>query len=156
MKWAESADGMIAGPAGRRVQISNRASSHQVQLLRSRSDAIVVGINTVLHDDPVLLPRDVPMLRPYQRIVLDNRLQTPLDSRLIKTVASSPVNVHSTLGGDPHRAAALADAGARISSGDQWLQDPALNHILIEPGPTLARGLFTMTDRLWVIRSPRQ
>jgi pyrimidine deaminase RibD-like protein len=62
MKWAESADGKVAGPSGNRVQISNPTSSHQVQLLRSRCDAVLVGINTVISDDPILLPRGVPRL----------------------------------------------------------------------------------------------
>ena len=87
----------LPGPAVSACRSAIAASSHQVQLLRSRSDAIVVGINTVLNDDPTLLPRDVPMLRPYRRIVLDRNLRLPLDSQLVKTIDRGEVIVCSPI-----------------------------------------------------------
>src|SRR6267142_6844283 len=59
LKWAQSADGKVAGKLGARKQISNELSMRVVHELRARSDAILVGIGTVLADDPVLLPRGV-------------------------------------------------------------------------------------------------
>ncbi len=155
MKWAESTDGKIAGPAGRRMRISNADASHQIQLLRCRCDAIVVGINTVLTDDPILLPRGVSRLRPYWRIVLDNHLRLPLDSQLIKTIDQSPVIVCTQQSPDDARAVALTSAGVRIEPVDFWLKVSGFNHVLIEPGPTLAKSLLPDVDRLWVIRSPK-
>jgi diaminohydroxyphosphoribosylaminopyrimidine deaminase/5-amino-6-(5-phosphoribosylamino)uracil reductase len=152
MKWAESVDGKIAGARGKRVQISNPASSHQVQLLRSRCDAILVGINTVLNDDPLLLPRGVPMLRPYRRIVLDRKLRLPLDSQLVQSVDRGPVIDCTDMPPDSEPAIQLAKAGVQVVS-DRYFNESRLSHILTEPGRTLAKtiGIY---DRLWVIRSP--
>src|SRR5207248_870994 len=85
LKWAQTADGKIAGPGGKRLQISNAASSLAVQKLRAYGGAILVGINTVLADDPLLSVRDVAPLQPLLRIVLDRDLQIPLTSRLAQT-----------------------------------------------------------------------
>src|SRR3954471_10785311 len=60
LKWAETADGKVAGPGGERLQISNPRSSRLVRELRARCDAVLVGLNTVLTDDPLLTVRDVP------------------------------------------------------------------------------------------------
>jgi diaminohydroxyphosphoribosylaminopyrimidine deaminase/5-amino-6-(5-phosphoribosylamino)uracil reductase len=152
MKWAQTADGKIAGSGGKRLQISNPASSRQVQWLRTRSDAIVVGINTVLNDDPILLPREVRTVRKrYLRIVLDRQLRLPLDSQLVKSIARGPVMVCTR--SSPSKS--LLEAGVLVQPENAWLSDPALSHVLIEPGPTLARAMFGIADRLWVIRSPK-
>src|SRR5829696_6363962 len=58
LKWAETADGKVAGPRGERLQISNPRSTRAVHALRAASDAILVGINTVINDDPLLTARD--------------------------------------------------------------------------------------------------
>ena len=171
MKWAESADRKVAGANGKRVQISNPVSSHQVQLLRSRCDAIVVGINTVINDDPVLLPRGVPMLRPYRRIVLDSHLRLPLNSQLVKTVHLGPVDVFtactSPLASLAHLSA-LRERGVNVCNDiddghdgrlsiSEWMMElhGRFSHVLVEAGPTLAAATMPFVDRLWVIRSPK-
>ena len=121
MKWAQSLDGKIACPGGKRVQISNAASSHQVQLLRSRCDAILVGINTVLNDDPTLLPRNVPMLRPCRRIVLDRQLRLPTDSQLVKTIDRGQLVVCT----DKEPSKQLLIAGVKFMDSHGWLHDRA-------------------------------
>ena len=155
MKWAESADGKIAGPAGKRVSISNPQSSQQVQLLRSRSDAIMVGINTVINDDPTLLPRGLPMKPGYRRYVLDRSARLPIESMLVKTIQSAPVILCCDDLPDMQRGLDLIKAGVQIMPTDCWHFDPKISHIIIEPGPTLAHAMFQQTDRLWVIRSVR-
>jgi diaminohydroxyphosphoribosylaminopyrimidine deaminase/5-amino-6-(5-phosphoribosylamino)uracil reductase len=155
MKWAESADGKVAGPGGRRVRISNIASSEQVQWLRSRSDAIVVGINTVINDDPILLPRRVPRRAGYRRIVLDRNLRLPLKSQLVETIHEGPVIVCSDELPTGEHGLDLIGAGVKLWPADAWLSDPAISHVLIEPGPTLANAMLPQADRLWVIRSPK-
>src|SRR4051812_34506377 len=54
LKWAETADGKVAGPDGAKLLISGLVATKAVHYLRSRSDAIAVGIGTVLNDDPRL------------------------------------------------------------------------------------------------------
>jgi diaminohydroxyphosphoribosylaminopyrimidine deaminase/5-amino-6-(5-phosphoribosylamino)uracil reductase len=155
MKWAESADGKIAGPRGRRTRISNIASSEQVQRLRSRSDAIVVGINTVINDDPILLPQRVPMRHGYRRIVLDRNLRLPVKSQLVETIHEGPVIVCSDELPTKEHGLDLIGAGVKLWPADAWLSDPEISHVLIEPGPTLADAMLPQADRLWVIRSPK-
>jgi diaminohydroxyphosphoribosylaminopyrimidine deaminase/5-amino-6-(5-phosphoribosylamino)uracil reductase len=155
LKWAESADGKIAGPGGKPIQISNPATSHQVQLLRSRSDAIMVGINTVLRDDPTLLPRGVPMKPGYRRGVMDRRARLPLNSMLVKTIKSAPVILYSDVLPDFQPVLPLVRAGVTLLPTGAWRSDPSLSQLLVEPGPTLARAMLGEADRLWVIRSPK-
>lgn len=96
LKWAQTADGKIAGPGGRRLQISNATSSRVVHELRGRCDAIVVGVNTVVADDPLLTVRGVTPLRVPRRVVLDSDLRTPLVSQLVSTARQAPVTVYCT------------------------------------------------------------
>src|SRR5439155_18661718 len=86
LKWAETADGKVAGAGGKRLQISNPPSTQIVHELRARSDAILVGVNTVIADDPMLTSRDVPPTgRKLLRVVLDSRLRIPMTSKVVRT-----------------------------------------------------------------------
>jgi diaminohydroxyphosphoribosylaminopyrimidine deaminase/5-amino-6-(5-phosphoribosylamino)uracil reductase len=169
LKWAQTTDGKIAGTGGARLQISNAASTHAVQKLRSRCDAILVGVNTVRVDNPLLLPRDVPTLRPLVRIIPDRGLRTLPISQLIQSASKSPVVIFY----DPARATPAADhplavpgvmflsanslADVLTQLGHLQPAGPPITHLLVEPGPTLARAFFdaNLVDRLWTIQSPR-
>lgn len=172
LKWAESADGKVAGPGGVRTQISGPAASKRVHQLRANSDAIVVGIGTVLGDDPMLTPRDVPLRRKPLRIVLDRRLRLPLHSRLVQTAREWPTAVFFNEFHADHRAQSpLLQRGITLHGHDvdhatdaedleiamDIMRDKlGLREVLVEPGPTLASRFFSdrRVDRLWVIRSP--
>jgi diaminohydroxyphosphoribosylaminopyrimidine deaminase/5-amino-6-(5-phosphoribosylamino)uracil reductase len=96
LKWAQTADNKVAGPGGKRLMISNRASLAAMHRLRSMSDAILVGINTVISDDPMLAARvDDPPRRP-KRVVLDSNLRIGIKSQLVKTARELPVEVYCT------------------------------------------------------------
>src|SRR5688500_1510188 len=71
LKWAQSRNRMVARPRGERVRITSAASDRLVHELRSRCDAIAVGTNTVLNDDPLLTARveGTPTREPL-RVVL--------------------------------------------------------------------------------------
>src|SRR5260221_14753647 len=76
--------GLAEGPTGGWIT-SDEARAH-VQELRHESDAIMVGVGTIIADDPLLTDRTgLPRRRPLLRVVLDSRLRLPLESRLIKT-----------------------------------------------------------------------
>jgi diaminohydroxyphosphoribosylaminopyrimidine deaminase / 5-amino-6-(5-phosphoribosylamino)uracil reductase len=165
LKWAQSADGKIAGPAGARMQISNPRSMHAVHRLRARCDAVLVGMSTVLSDDPLLTARFVPSARPLLRCVLDRRLQLPLDSKLVQTAHESPVLV----GCDPislgsPAADALTAAGVQLCAAHsipdflKTLNTLKVQHLIVEPGPRLARAFFEdgLADRLWVFDCARR
>jgi len=68
------------------VWISSEPARAHVQELRHQNDAILVGVGTVIADDPLLTDRSGrPRRRPLLRVVLDSRLRLPLESRLVKT-----------------------------------------------------------------------
>ena len=83
-KWAQTLDGRIATAAGDSKWISNARSRRVVHQLRARVDAVVVGIGTVLADDPRLTARDVPVRRHARRVVIDPRLELPDCARLLE------------------------------------------------------------------------
>src|SRR5205814_494194 len=91
-KWAMTLDGKIATRGGDSKWISNAASHRRVHELRGRMDAIVVGIGTVLADDPRLTARP-PGPRTPLRIVLDRRGRLPLTSQLVRTRDEAPLMV---------------------------------------------------------------
>ncbi|MCX5806664.1 MAG: bifunctional diaminohydroxyphosphoribosylaminopyrimidine deaminase/5-amino-6-(5-phosphoribosylamino)uracil reductase RibD [Proteobacteria bacterium] len=85
MKAAASLDGKIATKTCDSKWISNEESRSHANKLRSTMDGIMVGINTVITDNPILVPR---MLRPKKypiRIILDSKLRIPLASDMVKT-----------------------------------------------------------------------
>lgn len=168
LKWAESANGKVAGPPGERLWISDKASQRVVHALRARCDAILVGINTVMCDDPMLTVRGVEPLRSLLRVVLDRTLRIPVNSRLVRSANQSPLLVVCSEPA-PDRAAPLRDHGVdvvavpggtdgRLDLGAilQTLGSRGATHVLVEPGPNLAKGFFEsgLADRVWVFRSP--
>jgi diaminohydroxyphosphoribosylaminopyrimidine deaminase / 5-amino-6-(5-phosphoribosylamino)uracil reductase len=90
-KWAQTLDGAIAARTGDSRWISNDCSRRVVHQLRGRVDAVMVGIGTVLADDPALTARDVPRRRIARRVVVDPRLRLPLKSQLVRTVDQAPL-----------------------------------------------------------------
>lgn len=76
LKWAQTADGFIAGDDSKRILISNEFSNRLVHKWRSEEAAIMVGTNTALHDDPALTTRLWPGPSPV-RLVIDMNLRLP-------------------------------------------------------------------------------
>jgi diaminohydroxyphosphoribosylaminopyrimidine deaminase/5-amino-6-(5-phosphoribosylamino)uracil reductase len=92
MKSALSLDGKIATRIGQSKWISNEESRAYADRLRSVMDAVLVGINTVILDNPFLLPKAAKPKRYPVRIVLDSKLRIPLSCELVKTASK-----HKTL-----------------------------------------------------------
>ena len=169
LKWAETADGKVAGPGGKRLAITGPIANRAVHELRSRCDAILVGINTVLNDNPLLTVRSVPVMRTPLRVVLDSKLRIPLTSRLVQTAAEQPVLVYA-FDGSLVAANKLRERGgevAELPAGKDGLDLSALledlcnrgcMHLLVEPGPRLACSFINakLADRIWRIQSPIQ
>jgi diaminohydroxyphosphoribosylaminopyrimidine deaminase/5-amino-6-(5-phosphoribosylamino)uracil reductase len=88
MKSAVSLDGKIATKIGESKWISNEESRDYSNRLRATMDGIMVGINTVILDNPLLLPKMARPKRYPVRIVLDSKLRIPLACELVKTAAS--------------------------------------------------------------------
>jgi diaminohydroxyphosphoribosylaminopyrimidine deaminase/5-amino-6-(5-phosphoribosylamino)uracil reductase len=95
-KWAMTLDGAIASPEGDSKWITGDAARDRAHALRSMVDAIVVGSETVLRDNPLLtarprVPVEVP--RIALRVVIDRRLRIPVDAQLVQTADRVPMCV---------------------------------------------------------------
>jgi diaminohydroxyphosphoribosylaminopyrimidine deaminase/5-amino-6-(5-phosphoribosylamino)uracil reductase len=175
LKWAQTADGKVAGPGGRKMQISNERSSRIVHALRGRCDAILVGLRTVLADDPSLTVRGVETPhRTPARVVLDRDLDIPETSKLVTTAAQIPVWIYcheSATRAKKAKVATLRGYGVDVvtlpalEAGRlpvlEVLNDlgrRGVTNLLVEPGSALARALVDAeeTDRIWVFRSPKR
>jgi len=105
-------DGKIASSSGRSQWISCPASRKRVHRLRSRVDAILVGIGTVLEDDPQLTVRGIPGARNPCRVVMDSKLRIPLTARVLKPEAETLVS--TTHRAPKKKVAALAEKGVGV------------------------------------------
>ena len=100
LKSAMSLDGKIAPPPSAQSKrtagtpaggwITGEAARAHVHLQRHQSDAILVGVGTILADDPLLTDRSGnPRRRPLLRVILDSRLRLPLESRIVQSVSKN-------------------------------------------------------------------
>jgi diaminohydroxyphosphoribosylaminopyrimidine deaminase/5-amino-6-(5-phosphoribosylamino)uracil reductase len=132
LKAAASIDGRISAMPGTRTQITSAASVRRAQYDRAWVDAVGIGSETMLVDDPLLTVREVYRERPLTRVVFDRRLRTPPTARIFSTLAAGPVVVMTTAemlreGGS--RAEALERAGATVVAPVQAGIEPALREL---------------------------
>jgi diaminohydroxyphosphoribosylaminopyrimidine deaminase/5-amino-6-(5-phosphoribosylamino)uracil reductase len=170
LKLAISADGK-AGAAGRKpLEITGRAARDRVHLLRAQSDAIAVGIGTVLADDPLLTCR-LPGMAAYSpvRVVFDAKLRIPLASRLVHTAREVPLWIMTAPEASPSAAAALvaqgvtvlpvASSNGRIVLGAalKLLAERGITRLMVEGGPTLAAAFVSadLVDEAVLFQSPK-
>ena len=88
---AMSLDGKIASPSGKQIRISCDKDIERMYNLRNESDAVLVGINTVLNDDPKLTVKEKYVKNPKNpaRIVLDTNCKTPKDALVVNSKAKT-------------------------------------------------------------------
>ncbi len=153
LKLAMSLDGLVQTPAGDSPWISSPESRDRVHHWRAESDAVAVGIGTVLADDPLLTARDVPGARQPLRVVFDSDARLPLASNLLGSLEVAPLAVVVAQDGDATRAGDLARAGAevlvaagstpaeRVGSALAELGRRGITSLFLEGGRTLA-GAF--------------
>jgi diaminohydroxyphosphoribosylaminopyrimidine deaminase/5-amino-6-(5-phosphoribosylamino)uracil reductase len=122
LKAATSLDGRIAAAPGQRTPLTSAPALRHAQYVRAQVDAIGVGSETILVDDPLLTAREVYRERPLTRVVFDRRRRVPPTARIFSTLSSGPIMVvtSNTLGD------ALADLAAR-----------GLHSLVLEGGATL-------------------
>ena len=114
LKLAMSLDGRISLKNSVSTALSGEAARKRVQELRHEFDAILVGSNTALTDNPSLTDRSgLPRRRPLVRIILDNRLRLPLDSTLATTTEEAPTMVF-TNNIDPEDVSPLIEKGVQV------------------------------------------
>ena len=114
LSYAQSLDGCISARAGEALALSGAQSLTLTHQLRASHDAILVGIGTVLSDNPQLTVRLVRGNNP-RPIVVDSRLRLPLDCKLLSNNSRGPLIV-TRQKPDPKRRKALEGAGAEVMS----------------------------------------
>jgi diaminohydroxyphosphoribosylaminopyrimidine deaminase/5-amino-6-(5-phosphoribosylamino)uracil reductase len=170
LKWAMTLDGKIAAFDGKSRWITGEPARREAHRLRSRSDAILTGIGTVLADDPALTVRlDQPWPREPYRVVVDGRARLPLDANLLRTGSRTRVVVAVGEDAPAPRVAALESSGVtvlqcksregRVDVADVCARLFALDMtaVLLEAGGQLT-GAFVqagLVDRVAVFIAPK-
>jgi diaminohydroxyphosphoribosylaminopyrimidine deaminase / 5-amino-6-(5-phosphoribosylamino)uracil reductase len=169
LKLAVSSDEKIAAAGRKPVAISGEAARSRVHLLRAQSDALLVGIGTVLADDPQLTCR-LPGMEAQSpvRVVLDRSLRIPGSSKLVHSAREVPLWVMTSNLAEAPAAMKLGAAGAqviRVASAPPGLDLAAVLHALAEKGITrlLVEGgsrvassfaAADLVDEMWLLRGP--
>jgi diaminohydroxyphosphoribosylaminopyrimidine deaminase / 5-amino-6-(5-phosphoribosylamino)uracil reductase len=170
LKLAVSADGKAGGPARTAVAITGPEVRERVHLMRAQGDAIMVGIGTVLADDPLLtcrlpgMEKDSPV-----RIVLDSTLRLPRASRLVCTAREVPVWVVSGAEAPRTVEEALVADGVVVlpapsfqgrldlSAALKIIAARGITRLVVEGGPTLAASFLAadLIDEAVLFRSAK-
>ncbi len=169
LKLAQTLDGKIAEKAGARTAITGQSAHRQVHRLRAGFDAIMVGSETVMVDDPLLTIReDVPMRKAPARIVLDTRCRTNPRARLFENVSDIPLLIFTAEDASELAIQELEDSGAKVHPVPRQgnvLSLPAvlticwelgIRSILCEGGGRLSQALLSegLAQRLYLFLAP--
>jgi diaminohydroxyphosphoribosylaminopyrimidine deaminase/5-amino-6-(5-phosphoribosylamino)uracil reductase len=164
LKTAMTLDGKVATSSGDSQWISGEDSRARAHRWRAESDAVVVGIGTVLSDDPLLTARVEAVPRQPSRVVFDSEARLPLDSRLVKSSGDSPLIVicaraaprTATEGLEAAGAEVIVASGqnesARVVSALDELGSRGIQSVLLEGGPHLA-GAFLDAGQIDVVHT---
>jgi diaminohydroxyphosphoribosylaminopyrimidine deaminase/5-amino-6-(5-phosphoribosylamino)uracil reductase len=167
LKLAVSLDDKIAASGGKPVAITGEAARTRVHLLRAQSDAILVGIGTVLADDPLLTCRLPGMeARSPVRVVLDRALRIPGNSRLVHSARETPLWVITSELAEAPAAMKLGAVAAqviRVPPAASGLDLPAvlralaergITRLMVEGGSRVASSFVAagLADEIWLLR----
>jgi len=168
LKAAITLDGRTAARTGDSKWISSLPARRQAHRLRAEVDAVLVGVGTVLRDDPELTVRHVRGTNPL-RVVLDSRLRTPPKSRIAKVGRGLRTLIIHGPKAPASKRRALSDAGVallevavdrrgrlRLDAALHALRELGVEALLVEGGPTV-HGAFLdagAVDRVWIALAP--
>lgn len=174
LKWAQTVNGKLAYPRQKndRKWITNQLSRKDAHILRRRADVVLVGINTVLADDPLLTPRPGRKDRNTIRVILDTSLRTPLDCQLVKTAEKDPVLIltsRRTVDDLPEKIEAFKAKGIELLVFPDTpgvsnlhflmveLEKKGAAQLLVEGGPTVLKSFLreNLADELCIYIAPK-
>lgn len=169
LKLAVSADGMIGKRVGERMIITGMPAFEAVQAMRTTYDVVMVGIGTVMTDDPNLTVRlpGLARLTPA-RVILDATARIPVDSRLVQSAKETPLLLVVGAMAAPDNKAALADAGVtlvEVAGSTDKVELPAaltalsargFTRVFAEGGAQIAASLVAqdLIDEVVIFRAP--
>ena len=156
LKWAETADGFLAGRYFQPVQISSPQAGLLTHQWRAEEQAILVGTRTALHDNPRLNVRDWSGPQPT-RLVIDKNLSLPLTHHLLDGSQATLIYTYR----QPHHATnldhvMLSEADDLIPQVLADLYQRQVQSVLVEGGPTVLNALLSagLWDEIRVFRAP--
>lgn len=169
LKLAVSADGMIGRRQGERMNITGKATFDAVQRMRTEFDALMVGVGTVLIDDPRLTVR-LPGLedRSPTRVILDAQARIPANSRLVQHASEAPLIVITAPDAPKDRLDDLRQAGAKVvvveangprldlAAALRALGDLGYRRVFAEGGAEVASSFVSgdLVDEVILFRAP--
>jgi len=166
LKLAMSLDGRISLKNSVSTALSGEAARERVHELRHEHDAILVGATTAAVDDPSLTDRSGrPRRRPLARVILDNSLRLPLDSKLATTTDEAPTYVMTNCI-DPERVSPLQEKGVEVVPVEGGARNLAgvmaelkrreFQSVLVEGGTAVAGAFIDagLVDKVTFILAP--
>lgn len=166
LKFAMTADNFIGASNGEQVKITDKTSNGQVQIMRAINDAVLVGIGTVINDDPNLTCRLTGLEhRSPTRVVLDRKLQMSARSKLVQTAkqhklilaTQSESEILAALVNNDVDIVSLksADNKAQLNELLQHLAINDISTVLVEGGAQVAASFLNagLVDRLVIFQS---
>jgi len=168
LKFARTLDGYIATKTGDSKWISGPESRKYAHKLRSRHDAVLVGVNTVLKDDPRLDVRLVKGKNPF-KVIVDSKLRTPLTAKAIRirprltilatTAKASPKRIREfeKLGVRVLLAPADRNGGVDLKKLLIELREMSIENLLVEGGSRILTSFVNqgLADRVVIFISPK-
>ncbi|MBF0803491.1 MULTISPECIES: bifunctional diaminohydroxyphosphoribosylaminopyrimidine deaminase/5-amino-6-(5-phosphoribosylamino)uracil reductase RibD [Neisseria] len=168
LKCAASLDGKTALSDGRSQWITGPEARADVQILRAESCAVITGAGTILADNPQLNVRAFPTLRQPARVVLDSRLKTPLESRvvqdggsptLIATLNNQPKSLQKYTNHQHLQILRPSELNGRINLHSllALLAERGFGEVMVEAGATLAGAFIEagLIDEIVCYQSPK-
>lgn len=170
LKYAISLDARLSERSGRPTRVTRGAAVVEAHRLRAGHDAVMVGIGTVLADDPLLTVREwqAPH-RPPLRVVLDSELRVPPESQLARGEGAAPVRIFAAEGGPSPEADATRGANVKVvrvrrgaggldlAAVMTSLYEAGVDSVLCEGGGRLGSALLNggLVDRMYLFVAPR-
>ena len=165
VKLATTLDGRVS-VKGRRY-LSGKRAIKEVHRMRDRFDAVLVGVGTVLADDPQLTVREVKGRDPL-RVIVDTDARTPPTAKVVRAKDPQRTIIFVARDADVRRVSRLRDSGALVTSLPRstngldlaavlrWLAERGVNTVMSEGEPNITSALLTagLADRLMLIQSP--
>ena len=170
LKAALTLDGCIATSSGESQWITNEHSRRHVHVVRDRVDAIMVGVGTVVYDNPCLTTRLADGGRDPLRVVVDSTLRTPVDAAIVNHSSQAKTLIFTGAKADSAKINAMrqqpmvdvvqlcsSDQGVDLSEVMQYLGALEIQTVLVEGGAVLNMSLFNanLIDRVMVYLAPK-